>query len=74
MEVSDPPAFVATMVKLVAPESEEGVPEIAPVPVLNESPAERLGEIVQAVAGEPEFRGFRVGKTYPTYPVNVVGE
>ena len=45
--------LVAVIVKVVEDVTADGVPLISPVEVLNDSPAGKLGEIVQAVTAPP---------------------
>ena len=61
-----PPALVAVMVYVVADDVALGVPEIAPVPVLNDKPAGNAGLIDQLVAAPPELLGFNVLIDVPT--------
>jgi hypothetical protein len=51
-----------------------GVPEIAPVEVLNESPAGSEGEIDQLLTDPPLFEGVDVVIAVPTVPEIEVGE
>ena len=61
-----PAALVAVMVYVVADDVALGVPEIAPVPVLNDKPAGNAGLIDQLVAAPPELLGFNVLIDVPT--------
>jgi len=51
--VALPPLFVAVTVYVVAEETAVGVPEISPLEVSKDKPAERTGEIDQEITVPP---------------------